>query len=266
MHRRASMSRNYTNLTQWVILNIYHEQKHTPGGGDYMATCIIKKDKSNGEIYEFEDNMKPRKLNNYKSNQSDNRTYDVVVQYIENESFVVDIRDYRTKYEIWYLDIKKQEWDHQDITEDVVMKGKDVMSQQLIQQSLEREKIEQEMLEQIEKQQKTKQQMEKFKELMTHLPPEIKEYIDLLKKEKKDSEHKAHFSDMQLQQSNDRFKFQMNRNKELENEITDLKKQTKPLQDEITRLKRKILPSWINNSGPKEISDLISQLKFLNET
>ena len=99
---------------------------------------------------------------------------------------------------------------------------------------------------------------------MTH--PTVQSYVDQLKKDKEDLNKEVARLAKESDSQEYSHHYWKKESEELEKKNKKLNAEIDTLKDEITRLKRKILPSWINNSGPKATSDLISQLKYLNET
>jgi hypothetical protein len=249
------MPRVYTNLKEWVILDAYEEVRY-PAGGQYEAQITIKKNKKTGEIYECEKTTM-RKQNAYKNNALDNRSYEVVIQYIDNLlDLLVDVRLYTNKYEKWILNIKKQTWSHREITNDELK-----IEQEDMQNEPERQKqIELEEYTKRENMRLQREQQQQQYEEMKNKYPSIGSYIEQLQEEIQELKGKILTLNNTVTLGDERYEFQIKHTKSLEEEIKKLKQQITTLQ--------KAWPTWLKRmpTTKNNFLDLMTQLQRINES
>lgn len=252
------MTREYTDLTEYVIINITYELR-MKWAHESTVKVQTRKNNRDGFIYSVESGQKPSLSHkDYKD-----PPHTVVVQYtdkIDNKEYLFEIRKLKEhKYEKWCLHIEKRKWTFEDITEEETEKEKQAMLEVIE----TKKRQEQEHNANIEHARK-KMEDEANEFLWTH--PTVKSYVDKLKLDNHDLKDKVSSLEKEVQDLNysvfyreKEKKYQEEKNQKLHDEIDTLK-------DEITRLEKKKLPVWFNNSRPKATSDLISQLKYLNDT
>jgi hypothetical protein len=258
------MSRQYTDLTEWVILDIRYYTIRNPHNGDEIVKVQLKKNKKDGKIYRFEEGKRPSK--SYQEYKDPNPFYTVVLQYtykINNKEYMSEIRQLQqNEYQEWTLDVESTQWTNKPITEEEVNDGK-----QRMRDAIDEEKRKKQEITTRTENERIEREQSAYK-FIVNLPT-VEKYVEELKNENTKLKDEVSSLEKLLEEKEYGYEYYRKQNMQLDNSIKDLNNEIYQLKQEITRYERKWIGPIFNNSKPRPKQSLVvlmTKLKNISES